>query len=85
MSYRVLVGRSADRSLTRKIPPQQVRRIREAMDALADDPRPSASRKLQSREGYRLRVGNYRILYSVDDERREVFIAEVWHRQRDYR
>ena len=85
MSYRVSVGRSAERPLRRNIPPAQAGRIRQAIDALSKDPRPRDSRKLRGREGYRLRVGGYRIIYRVDDEERVVTILEVWHRQRDYR
>gem|GEM_PF-4670545 len=40
---------------------------------------------MAGREGRRLRVGNYRVLYEVDDEEREVRILEVWPRQQDYR
>jgi mRNA-degrading endonuclease RelE of RelBE toxin-antitoxin system len=41
--------------------------------------------KLEGREGRRLRVGDYRVLYRVDDNQQEVLILEVWHRQSDYR
>lgn len=86
MSYRILVGQAAAKSLAKKVHSGDVDRIRAAIDALAADPRPfPQSAKLEGREGRRLRVGSYRVLYTVDDERREVLIAEVWHRQRDYR
>lgn len=55
------------------------------MYALSKDPRPRNSRKLEGREGYRLRIGDYRVLYRVDDETQGVLVAEIWHRQRDYR
>lgn len=85
MSYRIIVGRSAERSLRRRILPERAGQIREAINALAENPRPGNSRQLRDRPARRLRVGDYRIIYDVDDDRREVFVAEVWHRQRDYR
>ncbi|MBX6765512.1 MAG: type II toxin-antitoxin system RelE/ParE family toxin [Rubrobacteraceae bacterium] len=70
----------------RRIHPDHAERIREAIDRLAEDPRPHPqSKQLAGREGRRLRVGNYRVLYEVDDEEREVRILEVWPRQQDYR
>jgi mRNA interferase RelE/StbE len=56
-----------------------------AINVLAENPHPRNSRKPQNREGYRLRIEDYRVLYTVDDDRREEFVAEVWHRQRGYR
>ena len=85
MTYRIVVGRSAERSLRRRIPPDRAEQIRAAIDKPAADPRPRQSRQLQGRTGHRLRVGDYRVIYDIDDDDLEVFIAEVWHRQRDYR
>jgi len=86
LSYRIIVGRSAERrSLRRRILPERAGQIREAINALAENPRPGNSRQLRDRPARRLRVGDYRIIYDVDDDRREVFVAEVWHRQRGYR
>ena len=82
MSYRIVVGRSADRSLRRRVPPERAEQIRGAIDSLSKVPRPRQSQALRGR---RLRVGDYRTIYEVDDDRRKVFVAEVWHRQRGYR
>lgn len=84
MAYRVEVRRRAQKQLTR-IQEGDREGIISAVYALSEDPRPRNSRKLQDREGYRLRVGNYRVLYAINDARREVLVAEVWHRQRGYR
>ena len=85
MSYETLYERKARKALAR-LPSGAYERVTEAIDALAEDPRPfPQSRKLEGREGRRLRVGDYRVLYLVDDERQQVQILEVWHRQRDYR
>lgn len=68
--------------------PKTIRaRIREKIDALADDVRPHGVKSLQgSQKGYlRLRVGDYRIIYRVEDERLLVFVVAVGHRREVYR
>ncbi len=84
MTYRVEVDDRAVRALLR-LPLDDVRRIREAIVALAQDPRPPGSRKLTGREGHRVRVGNYRVLYDVDDDLRRVRIYRIGHRRDVYR
>jgi mRNA interferase RelE/StbE len=56
-----------------------------AIDALADDPRPSGCAKLAGRDDYRIRVGDYRVVYAVDDDKRVVLIARIAHRREVYR
>jgi mRNA interferase RelE/StbE len=87
LSYRVSLSRDAEKYLRRRVPPAYEERIREAIDGLEEDPRPQRrSRKLSGTEDeWRLRVGDYRVIYTVDDEAREVLILEVFHRQRGYR
>jgi mRNA interferase RelE/StbE len=84
MVYRVQIRRRAQKQLNR-IQEEHRERTIEAVYALSKDPRPRNSRKLEGREGYRLRVGDYRALYRVNDETQGVLVAEIWHRQRDYR
>lgn len=52
----------------RKLPPEAKRRIQAAVDLLADDPRPPAAKKLTGRSEWRVRTGDYRILYRIQDE-----------------
>lgn len=52
---------------------------------LAENPRPPASRPLRGREGWRLRVGDYRILYTIHDEVLVIVIVTVGHRREVYR
>lgn len=87
MSYRISFSRTAERYLERRIPPTQSERIRQAINALAEDPRPPRqSRKLSGTlDRWCLRVGDYRAIYEVDDENQEILVLEVWHRQRGYR
>lgn len=60
-------------------------RIRAKILGLAGDPRPVGSVKLTADEGYRIRVGNYRVLYRIDDRSKTVFIYRVKHRKEAYR
>ncbi len=84
MAYQVRIARNAQKQINR-IQAENRERILEALLTLPEDPRPRNSKKLQGREGYRLRIGTYRVLYRIDDELSEILVAEVWHRQRDYR
>ncbi|HET8990836.1 MAG TPA: type II toxin-antitoxin system RelE/ParE family toxin [Acidimicrobiales bacterium] len=56
-------------------------RIQGAIALLAHDPRPPASRPLRGREGYRLRVGDYRILYTIDDGLLLIVVVTLGHRR----
>lgn len=83
MTYRVDVLPAALRALRRIDPPQR-RRIEGAILLLAQDPRPPASRRLRGREGYRVRIGDYRILYDVHDDVLVVVVVTVGHRRDVY-
>ena len=84
-AYRVEIGRSAANDLE-GLQPQQASRIVAALEALADEPRPRKSRKLTgSDNSYRIRVGNYRILYQIDDPDKVVSVFAVGHRKDVYR
>jgi mRNA interferase RelE/StbE len=52
---------------------------------LASDPRPTGTAKLAGRDDYRIRVGDYRIVYAFDDDARLVLIARIAHRREVYR
>ena len=84
MSYRVFLKRSAERELD-ALPERVYDRLMQRILALGKNPRPRGTKKLTTEDGYRIRVGDYRILYRVDDARREVFIAAVAHRREVYR
>jgi mRNA interferase RelE/StbE len=65
---------------------QWVARVFPHIEALADNPRPVGSRKLQGEKNlWRIRVGEYRVIYSVDDRRRLIDITAVRHRSEAYR
>jgi mRNA interferase RelE/StbE len=83
LSYRVVVGRQAEKSLRRRVAPERAGQIRKAIEDLAEDPRPRGAVKMQGtgeQEEWRVRVGDYRIVYRVDDEARQDVILAVGHR-----
>lgn len=61
------------------------RRIASKIQQLASNPRPTGTEKLSGQEKYRLRQGDYRVLYSVDDDRLTVVIVKIGHRRDVYR
>jgi len=82
--YRVDITRAAEKDLadlTRRDHRRVVARIR----ALARDPRPHGSEKLSGEEKYRIRQGDYRIVYAIDDARSVVTIIKAAHRRDVYR
>jgi mRNA interferase RelE/StbE len=82
--YEVIITNSAQKDI-RKLPGQEVRKIIPAIRSLAYDPRPSGCKKLVNiKDTYRVRVGNYRILYSIEDQIRIVEVSAVKHRREAY-
>ena len=81
--YEVLVSKEAQRDFGR-LPPETRERVRGSMLALADDPR-AQSEKLAVESAYRRRVGDYRIVFRVDDRLREVLVTRIKHRREVYR
>lgn len=80
-SYEIQWKGSAEREL-RRIDVQQIARIIQAVDALADDPFPQGYRKLHGTEHeYGIRVGDYRVIYQVDVRAKVVIIYHVRHRR----
>lgn len=85
MSYELVLERRARKDLVR-LPKDVYERVDAALSALRQDPHPPNSLKLSGREGYRLQIGrDYRALYRIDDDRREVTVTRVGHRQGVYR
>ncbi|NNN02971.1 MAG: type II toxin-antitoxin system RelE/ParE family toxin [Acidimicrobiaceae bacterium] len=68
----------------RKIERSTQPRIQGAIALLAQDPRPPSSRQLRGRDGYRLRVGDYRIIYTVDDGVLLIVVITIGHRREVY-
>ena len=77
--YHLKIKRSAERDL-KKLPRSLFLRIKQHIRALREDPRPPGVRKLQRNlEGWRIRVGDYRVLYQIDNEAQVVTIFRVRH------
>ncbi|NJL29419.1 MAG: type II toxin-antitoxin system RelE/ParE family toxin [Thermoanaerobaculia bacterium] len=68
-----------------RLPRPVVERIQQTVESLSLDPRPPGAKKLTAREGYRVRVGNYRILYLVEDKSKLVRIYRLGDRKDVYR
>jgi mRNA interferase RelE/StbE len=84
-TYAVEVAPTVLKTLNR-LPKDVVVRISAAINELANDPRPRGCKKLRSRgDQYRLRVGDWRIVYSVEDSILVVWVLEVGHRREVYR
>jgi mRNA interferase RelE/StbE len=82
-THRVVILPAAERQLGR-IDSGHRRRIDAAILALAGDPRPNGCRKLSGSEEYRIRVGEYRVLYEIEDAVLRVLVVKVGHRRDVY-
>ena len=82
--YRIELKKSVRKDL-KSIPKEDLRRIISAIGSLADNPRPPQSKKLSGPDQYRLRQGNYRILYTISDNVLVVCVVAVGHRREIYR
>ena len=76
VSYKLIIERKAEKDAA-KIPHHLRVSIDKAILALAQNPRPRGSKKLTDKEGYRIRVGDYRVLYTIDDTARAVVIYRI--------
>ena len=84
MKYKVRIVRTAEKEMD-KLPRAIHTRISRRILSLEDNPRPRGVKKLGRREEYRLRVGDYRVLYTIDDKDSIVTILAVGHRREVYR
>ena len=81
--YSVFLRRSAAGELGR-LPKNDLARVIERIRALEDDARPPGCEKLSAQERYRVRQGDYRIVYEIDDRARTVDIVKIGHRSEIY-
>lgn len=89
MSYRIEFAGSAEKELaklTQKIQPKQARQIKETIDDLKKDPRPPGVETIEGEENlWRVRQGDYRIVYSIEEDVLVVYIVKVGHRKDVYK
>jgi len=82
--YKIFLISSAEKDLD-DLPDKTLGLIKEKILSLKDDPRPHGCIKLTRQEGYRIRKGDYRILYRIDDKEKRVYIYRIKHRRESYR
>ena len=83
--YRVEINKKVRKQDLASIPVKDVVRIVKRIAGLANDPYPVDATRLKGREEWRIRQGDYRILYIVEDQTVTVFIVKVGHRREIYR
>ncbi len=87
VKYQVQITEKILKKLER-LPKKDQQRIVEAIDTLVEDPRPDGCKKLKGNRkppSYRIRAGNYRIVYSIQDEMLLILVLEVGHRKDVYK
>jgi mRNA interferase RelE/StbE len=83
--YSVIIEKPALKSLA-TIPDKDAKKITKAIDELADNPRPNGIKKLKgSDDFYRIKVGNYRVIYEINDGELVIVVVEIGHRKEVYK
>ncbi|UAJ80283.1 type II toxin-antitoxin system RelE/ParE family toxin [Leifsonia sp. ZF2019] len=83
MTYAIEILPAAGRAI-RKLPPEGRVRVGAVIELLADEPRPPAAKKLTGRPEWRVRTGDYRVLYRIEDGRLTVVVVHAGHRREVY-
>jgi mRNA interferase RelE/StbE len=81
--YQVVIEKNAEKQLA-KIPAPYFNRIVKAIEDLANNPRPHGYKKLTGRTGYRIRIGDYRVIYNIEDKVLFVYVIDIGHRKNIY-
>jgi len=84
MIYKVNIRRKAQKQLA-KIPANDYKKVKQAIMDLEHDPRPPGAQKLKGRPGWRIRQGDYRVIYEIQDDNLIVLVLEVGDRKDIYR
>ena len=82
--YRVYFKPSAEKEL-RSLPKNIAESTILKIDTLIENPRPRTSKKLKGKDSYRLRIGDYRVVYNIDDKNKIVTVFRIRHRKDVYR
>lgn len=83
-NYKISIKSSAAKELAR-LPKKDVLRITSRIKSLSFNPRPQGCEKLSAQERYRIRQGNYRIVYSIEDDKLIVYVIKIAHRSAVYK
>lgn len=81
--YQVVIDRYAQKQLG-KISPPHFNLLVKVINQLSNNPRPAGCKKLTARPGYRIRVGDYRVIYTIEDKILTVFVIDIGHRREIY-
>ena len=84
MSWQIEISRDARKELER-LPAQIQTRIAKAVLALEENPFPHGCKKLKNRDGFRIRIGDYRVLYFANTKLKQVIVGVIGHRREVYR
>lgn len=84
MNYTIVFLRRAQKELE-NLPNTEYKQVRDAIADLANNPRPSGCKKLSGRDGWRIRIGDYRVIYDVNDRELLVTVVRVGNRRDIYR
>ncbi len=84
MRYRVILPKSVQKELDR-LPNDIARRILARLAGLETNPRPADVKKLKGRDAWRIRVGDYRVIYEIHDRVLQIIVITVGHRREVYR
>jgi len=82
-NFTIVLSKNAQKSLD-KLSDNTAEPIIEAIARLASDPRPNGCKKLKGRDGYRIRVGNYRVIYEIFDSELIIDVVALGHRKDIY-
>ena len=83
MIYEVLIRRRAAKQLD-ELPLRDYERVKRSISSLGDNPRPPGCLKLTGRPGWRIRIGDFRVIYEVDDRDRTVTVLDIGNRRDIY-
>ena len=84
MVYSIRIEKQGTKTL-KKLDLETRTRVVTAIRNLAKDPRPTGSKKMKSREGWRIRVGDYRVIYGIHDDQLLILVTKIGHRGDVYR
>ena len=84
MKFQIILPKSVQKELDR-LPDELVERILTRLAGLETNPRPADVKKLKGRAAWRIRVGDYRVIYEIHDRVLRIIVITVWHRREIYR
>lgn len=84
MRYQVILPKSVQKELDR-LPDDIARRVLTRLAGLETNPRPADVKRLKGRDAWRIRIGDYRVIYEIHDRVLQVFVITVGHRREVYR